>query len=272
MVAGSQNALEAALDHAERLRPGGLPRALPVGHIGTTEHLAKVFSSGQLKPRYCKVMRKSTLYLFYGGLFYRSRTSPTLEESAYPVAFLFHPAVLHASDVHYPFDTGAMARGMYGERPPTLRTYKKSVSIRFSTLTSAKKPHDVPRLLVKHLYATNHQYMAGVPDNHAVKRPMPIPDLVRFIIAEADDSDHRRACIETQRHSPLPLKERLLWLGYPDVFQDEVHAYFRSIEPHVPKTWSYPSFVRYRPSDICAMLDGRAYEVLEDYLSEELRK
>lgn len=84
MARGRKSPLEAALDEAERIRPGNLPKALPVGHTGIAGDLAVILSKGRLEPKYCGTMRKRTLYLFYGGLFYRSETTPKSEEAAYP--------------------------------------------------------------------------------------------------------------------------------------------------------------------------------------------
>lgn len=261
--------LEIALDAAEHTRPGRLPRALPLGHMASANHLANILSEGRLEPGYCPTMRKRTLYFFYGGLSYRSVATPTQEETAYPVGFLFNPQVLDDKDVHYPFDTGAMAHGLYGDLPTGFRSYKKAFRVARSGVRSATEPTHCPRLIVKHLFANNHNYLAGKPTGEAVGKPEPIPSLFRFMFAGPDESDHRRACVETQKHSSVNLRNDLLWVGYPDLFESDIQTFLRVNEFPVPvRTWAYPSYRRYRPSEICAMLQGRASQILDPYLAD----
>lgn len=257
--------MEQALDASENLRPGRFPRALPLTHIGKTAQLHSILSSNGLKPVFCNIMRNRIVYLFYGGLFYRSQTTPTKEEDAYPIGFLFHPSIVEESDTFFPFDTGAISAGAYKTKP--CRSYKKTYRVSYSNLTTATDPTHVPRLLVKHLFKSNKNYRSGRPDTNAVNKPAPIADLLRFILGENDDSDHRRSCIESHRKIPLPFNEKLLWLGYPETFEDEVQELLRKLDPHVPITCSYEPQVRFRPSDLCARLDESALrDVFETFL------
>lgn len=243
-----------------------MPRALPLGHTGSSVSLSKILENGALEPRYCRVMRRRTLYLYYGGLAYRSGTSPTQEETALPIGFLFHPRILLATDVHYPFDTGAMAAGLYGTAG--LPAYKSEFRVTATGMKTSREPSRIPRLIVKHLFADNTQYLAGRPSSAAVTKPSPLPELFRFMTAPNDRSDHRRACVETQREAPLRLGDNLLWLGYPDVFEAEVQQFLREHDPDVPlDTWAYSTFARFKASEVCAMLQGRASEILERFLA-----
>ncbi len=258
--------LEKALDHSEKIFPDDLPRVLPIGHTSSVEHLTSILQSRRLQPKYCRVMKKQTLYLFYGSLFYRSTPIPTQEQTHYPVGFLFHHKTLGTSDVHYPFDTGAMSRGYYGKIPTEFKTFKLSLKVQSANLIAAKGKDcsHALRLMVKHLFKTNPNYLRGRPDSQAVNKKAPIPRLLQFFQDNNGTADHRRTSIEIQRKLDLPLDdERLLWIGYPDTFEGLIQNYIRTLDPHVPETWAYPALNRFRPSDICAQLEQRASEITE---------
>jgi hypothetical protein len=257
--------LEVALESADQYSSSEAPRALPFGHTTSVVHLQEIMKSGALDPQYCRVMRRKALYLFYGGLFYRSASKPTQEAAEYPVGFLFHPKICHSSDTYFPFDTGALVNGSYGALPQVFRRFRETLRVGAATLR-ASEPSHCPRILVKHLFGDNLSYLAGRPDVRAGNKPRPLPDLLHFFLAPSGRSDHRRACIENQRILPLALADDLLWIGYPDVLEDMIQRHLRTIEPHVPRTWPYPSYSRFRPSEICAQLDARARDVLDAYL------
>lgn len=264
MLKSRRSQLEEALIKAEALRPGALPRALPSGHMTKAQYLIAILKSKQLELRYCNVMRCRTLYVFYGGLRYRSTTNPTQEEAEYPVGFVFDPTAIRPDDVHYPFDTGGMASGLLGQLPG-VRSFRQSLKFRSSHLNKAANGCDGPRLMVKHLYGSNQAYITGKPSPSAIGKPEPLPTLQQFMLQRATQSDHRRSAIETQRRSALILDSKLLWIGYPDCFEQEILDFLRDIDPHVPEIDPYPSFSTYKPSDVCAQLDGIAHRFLRRY-------
>jgi hypothetical protein len=254
---------EDALEAAELVVPGNLPRALPLGHTSKAQHFAAILKAGQLEPQADSHFLDPTLYLFYGSLSYRIPGGPTVEATSYPVGFLFAPVILSGTDVHFPFDTGAIMRGICRSPGTSIESFRVAPA----TLACPTGPHDCPRLIVKHLFGSNANYLKGQPSSAATGKPEPIPTLLRFLLELPDETDHRRACVETQRRTPVPLDSNLLWMGYPDIFEQHVQEFLREHEPNVPfDTWSYSAYGRFRPSDLCGVLQGRASVVLDRYL------
>lgn len=257
--------LEEALLEAEQLAPAPVPRPLPAGHITTARNLPKVLETGALRPRRSKAMRKKAVFLFYGGLFYRGAPDTTMAAAGLPVGFLFHPKASRTDDEHYPFDTGAMAKGLYGPQKGALRHYKKNLKATSGVFKPVRRSAAAPRLIIKHIFSTNWRYLEGKPAGTATGKPEPIPELFRFYTAPNDKSDHRRACIEIQRRQALHLNDNLLWIGYPDSFEDLISDLLDRIDPHVPMLSSYPDYGRFRPDLIAAELHGRAWDVIAKF-------
>lgn len=257
--------LESAIKEAEAVVPTSeFPRALPMGHISPVPKASKIISQGLLSPKYCTVMRKRITYLFYGGVFYRTSQAVTQEEQDYPIGFLFKPTVVTESTVHYPFDTGGMAHGIYNQRLPS---YKSQYHVTATGLGYRNQPTLAPRVLVKHLYGSNKRYYSGIPDTRMVNKPSPIPGLLNFLINGTDQSDHRRLCIESHTDKDLELPMSCIWIGYPDIFDELVQKYRREHEEKSGplKIVSYPAFGRFRPSELCARLDALAYNYLQEF-------
>lgn len=95
--------------------PVDLPQLLPPVHSSIVRWFSSIAEKGRLEPRKCSVFNKKLLYLFYGGVFYRPPNVSTKKAVELPIAFVFDPRVLSSIFRYYPFDTGAMAGGRFGE-------------------------------------------------------------------------------------------------------------------------------------------------------------
>jgi hypothetical protein len=163
-----------------------------------------------------------------------------------------------------------MAKGIYGPTAPGFKNFRSDFRVTKPGISSAKKAVDVPQIIVKHLFGDNAAYSAGRPKSEGHGHSEPIPQILDFIFSKEGNADHRRACIETQKYSDLSLNKGLLWIGYPDSFENEVQEFLRKHPQYVAvNKWAYPSYARFRPSDVCAKLDGRASAVLDQYFKDQ---
>src|SRR4051812_38517368 len=89
--------------------------ALPTTHLTRAEWFEVIVQKGQLDPRDDRYFNEKLLYFFYGGIFYRPPSRQTPDPLHFPVAFVFDPSVLTSFARYYPFDTGAMFKGFFGD-------------------------------------------------------------------------------------------------------------------------------------------------------------
>ena len=110
--------LETVIVEHEAMPVVDLPKpsaVLPAGHIADSAWFVKYVSAWEITPRFCHVLKKRLVYLYYGGLFFRRDTAPTRQAAMYPVGFLFNAEVLKQVMHFYPFDTGALVGPFYGD-------------------------------------------------------------------------------------------------------------------------------------------------------------
>jgi hypothetical protein len=232
--------------------PQTLPIALPPTHLSIARWFDSIVDDGELRPRTCGVFKEDLLYLFYGGVFYRTGNKHTRNVVELPIAFLFDPSVLSSCACYYPFDTGALAAGKYGNAAEPLMPFEKTYKV-------SGKDVSVPSRLVYHLFGTNERYLGGKVDKELPLKPAPLPSLWKFFEEDLTSHgvDQRQSIIECQTNEPIPLKS-LLWIGFPESMTDAFWRLFELTKPSMPQYFQYESHVIFNPSDIAAKLEQEA--------------
>lgn len=242
--------------------PSSLPLALPVSHVSIARWFDSIAKSGYLEPRFCKLFGEDLVYLFYGGVFYRPNNKPTQNVSELPIAFVFSPRVLAQIARFYPFDTGALATGRFGlwstSLTPLLNDFK----------VNGDHHHTVPRRMIYHLFSSNESYLHGKPDPNSKGKPYPLPELYDFYSADITGLgvDHRQCIIECQSPKPIPLRDELLWVGFPESMTLEFAKLCEWVAPLIPQYYAYESHRITVPSEMTAKLEEIArQEVIKRY-------
>lgn len=253
--------LDAALGSLPRA--ASLPIALPPVHLSIARWFETVVGDGEIKPRLCGVFNRDLIYLFYGGVFYRTTDNPTRNASELPVAFLFSPSVLLRCDWYYPFDTGAMAQGRYGDWAAQFTDFKEELRV------ASDGSYTVASRLVSHLYGTNEKYLVGEVDPELQTKPEPLPKLYNFLCDDLSDEgvDSRQCRIECISSQPLVLSRELLWVGYPDTLSHIFARVYEHTKPFVPESYQYMAHKIAKPSEVAAKLELKAEEVVKRYIS-----
>lgn len=240
---------------------------LPASHVTSAKHFEEIVTNEALLPRRCRFFGDARLYLYYGGVYYRSTPRGCRNRDELPVAFLFDPQVLTSVTCYYPFDTGALASARFGSK------WKRRLSPveRFSVPTDWGV--DTGGHLIGCVYGSNAQYLSGTPDVRCQSKPEPIPLLYKFLTDDLShlNVDHRQTCIECHVHSPLPwgTPGRLLWIGYPVDSTRIFNDLCRRIYPTIPEVWAYHYRTPFDPSQLEAMLEERAARYIERYSARD---
>ena len=249
--------------------PASLPHALPVGHLTEARQLDSIATQKQLTPWPCKVFDKESLvYLFYGGLFYRRSAVPTSNATILPVGFVFQPHVLELVDRYYPFDTGAAQSKLYGpDWHVKLNPFKEVCRV------DGDGSYQTPANLVYRLFGTNDAYFHRDPLPADVTLPEPLPTLLEFLADELNHTakgvDQRFRRFEGHVKVPIPLDEKLIWIGYPEGFENQFSQVCECMQPALPLSYCYPSHPAPVPSEMAAVLQQMAYEaVIKTYVGE----
>lgn len=266
MIRSKSHALEQTLNSLPR--PKRWPISLPLSHLTIARYFDSIINAGKLEPRMCDVFKEKLIYLFYGGVLYRTANKPTRNASELPIVFVFHPSLLRFVERYYPFDTGALAKRYYGEWSDILTPYAEGFKI------CGKGDYTVPSQMVYHLYQNNTRYLNGKLNNGIKNKPEPLPQLFDFLNADlsAYGVDHRQLAIEAHCKQAIPFDNALLWVGYPDIKTKKFSALFEKLydqmAPAKPEFFAYPSHVVFAPNEIAAQLQTSAHNsVVKSYLS-----
>lgn len=236
--------------------------ALPAAHLTRASAFGEIVKAGQLDPQLDTYFNEKLLHFFYGGIFYLPASMSLTEEIKLPVAFVFGPTALSSFTRYYPFDTGAMFKGLFADWSTRMGTFQESFRVNGSDFRT-------PSLLVYHLFKTNQNYLRGMPDDELKSMSEPLPLLFDFLNANLGNgqTDQRQYTIECQATAPVPLDQQLLWVGYPDYFTREFGELRQRLHPYRPKSWKYEYTRVFNPRDIAAQLQSEARKaVIDDYL------
>jgi hypothetical protein len=239
--------------------PGNVSLPLPLVHMSVARWFPAIMTERVLRPRHCSVFNEDLLYFFYGGAFYRKGLQPTRNATELPVAFVFHPSILSSVCRLFPFDTGALAMGHFGDWGTRFRGFRKQFELLMNGQLGPAK------LLVQCLYGSNRSYLRGLPSAEIRNGPAPLPELYGFLSADltANGIDSRQCAIECQCVGHIPLDRSLIWIACPESMTDLLAEYCKSTD-HVPKYFLYPSHRIFRPVEIAAQIALRAQEDVID--------
>lgn len=217
---------------------------------------------GALEPRACRVFGEDITYLFYGGVFYREGGQSTRNASDLPVAFLFDPSILPSIERYYPFDTGAIASGRCGEWGLRLAPFRDRFQLQ------GRRDPQTPTQLVYELYGSNEHYLRGRPDSSCRTKPDPLPLLLDFLSADLSPGmDQRQFRIECHATSPIRLGRSLAWVGFPEALYEDFKRLYEATRPWVPQYDMYATPSIFNPSEIAALLEDRAANIVRRFSS-----
>jgi len=245
---------------AEKL-DSSLPPALPLAHLTAARFFAPLLVDGALKPRQCKVFHRDLLYFSYGGVFYRPRQIQTQNAVELPVAFVFSPRVLESVTRLFPFDSGAMGSGAFGDEwTARMAPFHERFGVDTSdAIETAGK-------IIYHLYGSNESYLRGQVLKAAKTKSEPIPLLSEFLSENLSGSgiDHRQRSVECVTETIVELGRHLIWVGFPVYSRRKTTEILKQIyhwtRPDVPQIWQYPYPKNFNPAGLGAALETKAHE------------
>lgn len=245
--------------------PALLPAPLPLAHMTVWRWLDHILHAGQLEPRHCKVFDREWLYFSYGGLFYRTADCQTQQASELPVGFVFSPNVIRAVSEFFPFDSGAMANGVFGSWRDRMEPFAERFRV------AAPDPLATAPRLIHELYGSNRSYLRGVPDGAAAVKTEPLPLLYEFLQADLSASgvDHRQRTLEGLSAASVTLAPHLLWIGVPRCDTERVlAAIYERTRPEMPEVFEYDEQPQnFNPREVAKILEQQAYrDVIARYV------
>jgi hypothetical protein len=235
--------------------PPNLPKALPAVHVTRVKRFKDIVRNRQLTPQTDDVFNKGILHFFYGGVFYHCLDKNLRDRAELPIAFLFKPSIISNFQDYYPFDTGGVAKRLDGEWKQRMNGFQDMFKV-------SGTGDRTPRLMVHHLFGTNEKYILGEPNSNLADKPVPLPLLYEFFLADLSDFgfDQRQCAIECQTSSSVEFKGKLDWIGFPEPYTDEVMNLFEFLEPDTPRYWQYPTPAIFNPARMVHTLNQKAYE------------
>lgn len=238
--------------------PGTLPLALPLTHMSSARLLGQIVKDGGLQPMFCPVFGSDLVYLFYGGIFYRSSNLPTQNVSEAPIAFVFKPSAAKYTSKSYPFDTGALHRGFYAHWTSRLNPTGRFAFTPGKDLSSICK-------FIHYVFRDNTNYLQGNADSTALgPADEPLPELLSFLCEDLTGfgTDHRKNVIELLSKTTIPFKNNLLWIAFPESMTSEIGELYDLMGPDLPKMHPYSSKRVLNPIEIAAILEEKAFEAV----------
>jgi len=242
-----------------------LPFPLPLAHLTAKRWLLRILKAQRLEPRPCKILLSNLLYFSYGGVFYRNSKIQTERVSELPVALLFSPEILRKVSRFYPFDSGAMGRGLFGpEWTAKLAPFDERFRVNASDgLRDATK-------LIHHLYDTNQNYLNGRAHAGSRSKMAPFPLLYDFLSANLSTLgvDHRQRTIEAICEAEIEIAKNILWIGFPAHRTASVlKALLPCVGLNIPPFRTYNFTKNFNPAEIAARLEEQAYkDVVERFV------
>lgn len=243
-----------------------IPNALPLLHTTTLGRIDDILSQKSLSLCRCSVFSKELLYLFYGGPYYRPKCADINNKMSYmPVVFMLRPSILKDATCFFPYDTGATEKGVYGDHwSPTLGDFEK-FRMNGDEIILA------PRKFIRHVFGDNQKYINGELLETYRKLPIPIPMLGDFYSEMSEKwkisgfPDTRRWKIECHFDKPIPLKDNVLWIGYPKTEQKDLIKFHKALGDDLPKFEFYRWKGDRSEERIVYDLEDKVINYLEEY-------
>jgi hypothetical protein len=192
----------------------------------------------------------------------------TENTSELPVAMVFRPQVLDICSRLFPFDSGAMAQRLFGEKWHTaMSPFEKRFVVN-------RKLSEAARLLVHCCYEENAGYVEGNPVRTLAYRSSALAALHQFLCEDLSSLttvpsgiDHRQRSIELISATSVPLAEELIWIGMPNSCVDETLKTIRRLTRTIPQIYPYHFRRNFNPNEYAAELESRArIEAIQRYI------
>lgn len=206
----------------QNLNNRNLPLPMPIVHTTKLEYLDQILKDGCLRVTDCTMFQRKLLYFFYGGPFYRPNFSKEEERKDItwaPISLMFRPSVMVDAKCFFPYDTGAVRDGLYGDE------WSKKLAdfdhFRICGNRSKRTPY-LPAKLIKHIFGSNDDYWLGILRNYSdgkLSLPLPLQELCNFYqnrpLDNSNSADKRRCMLECHFEQPLLLEKNLMWICIP---------------------------------------------------------
>jgi hypothetical protein len=245
------------------------PDALPLAHATTVRSFTEISDALALVPRRCDLIERDVVFLSYGRVDYRPGAQLVGRAPApppeLPVVLLFQPALLEHVNCCYPFDTGALLGGRFGN------AWKDTLSpVAATCALEMAGPEAAPRL-VEQLYGCNCSYMSGdaVSPTPVAGRPPILDALLKFLhepLYKAG-ADHRQHTIECVAGAAVPIGTDIFWIAVPEgELQLKAYELLNRINPHRRNAhvhgyrWRSPNL---DVAGIAAVLADKAWDAIE---------
>jgi hypothetical protein len=233
-----------------------LPRqeVLPLAHLSKAKRLSNIVRRGKLLTRHCDVFNDRLLYLSYGVPFYRPRNEFTENRDKWPVGFLFDIELVKNISRFYPFDTGAMARGLFGRR------WRNEFDI--DNCYTA----DRPERLVSCLYTSNENYLFGRVKRRISSRITILSWIHRFLLTDLSvkNIDQRQRTIECLSNVPFDLLQSMWWIAYPTHMAPDVRLLWKR-SPKKFRSYEYTASRNSNPAYLCELIIAKAREEIQHF-------
>jgi hypothetical protein len=192
--------------------PAKLLEQLAVAHVTIGRYLTSIVDFGEIRLNHCSIFDCDLLYFSYGAPYYRPANHQTQDALELPVVLVFDPAALSQFSRFYPFDTGGVMRGVFGD------DWQKKLSNLDELYVTSQ-----PERLVSCFYETNPSYLKGVVTK-TVPATEPLKVLHRFLREDLSDlgSDQRQRTIECIAEMPIEVFSGLRWVAYPTCFSKQI--------------------------------------------------
>jgi hypothetical protein len=186
----------------------------------------------------------------------------TENASELPIAFVFDPTILGNIGHYFPFDSGAVAAGAFGQWSDWLRPIIELFRV------DAEKGTAKLVKLVYYLFLDNEHYLRGQANPQCSKLPDPFPALHEFLSCDLSHLgiDHRQRTIECVSRTAQLLKDGLIWIGLPDTLAKDFFRVYEWTKPSVPEFFLYPYHQNFNPAHLGTVLEQEAFKIVRRYV------
>jgi hypothetical protein len=191
---------------------------LPLTHTTDGYLFRQIISTKQLEVANCIVFGEPTLYFFYGRPAYRmsSAGKSTILDAFSLVCFVLSPELLPSPKRLFPFDTGAMHRGLFSEH-----LHPRMTIASFEVYPDIREA----RKIVEIFYGNNFNYYMGKALSGKSFPVLEMEAQCYYSLLQhtaLDETDDRKGSVEVQFTQNIPLThENVMAVVMPEPFWDD---------------------------------------------------
>ena len=193
-------------------------KSLELVHVTAAGSARDIVRSGEILAKRCDVFRKDLNYFFVARPAYRLKNGDQKSEyiSKFPVALVLDGKSLGTPYHIYPFDTGALMSGIFGDRPDPfvyLEDYELPANLDEARKHIAWAFGDNKRYAMGDL---KHELLEETPEFDEVGRAF--LSLARLASRESNSPDSRASAIEVAFNRRIPLKGNIKFAVFPEQY------------------------------------------------------